>query len=116
MNVKRVFLKFYKIRSFHQITSKCPALSSNYPILNKLQRLGTKALEPFFLARIFKEKKINISLFPQKLNSDILIVLTYVDDIILGSSNSAFYKNFTNIMKREFGMSLMGELPFFMRL
>ncbi|WVZ80540.1 LOW QUALITY PROTEIN: hypothetical protein U9M48_028008 [Paspalum notatum var. saurae] len=47
---------------------------------------------------------------------DTLIVQIYVDDIIFGGSSHASVSSFAEQMSREFEMSLMGELQFFLRL
>ncbi|GKD17902.1 retrovirus-related pol polyprotein from transposon TNT 1-94 [Tanacetum coccineum] len=47
---------------------------------------------------------------------DILLVQVYVDDIIFGSTNPDFSKRFTNLMKNNFNMSMIGELKFFLGL
>ncbi|WVZ76538.1 hypothetical protein U9M48_024505 [Paspalum notatum var. saurae] len=47
---------------------------------------------------------------------DTLIVQIYVDDIIFGGSSHALVSSFAEQMSREFEMSLMGELQFFLKL
>ncbi|WVZ76373.1 LOW QUALITY PROTEIN: hypothetical protein U9M48_024351 [Paspalum notatum var. saurae] len=47
---------------------------------------------------------------------DTLIVQIYVDDIIFGGSFRALVSSFAEQMSREFEMSLMGELQFFLEL
>ncbi|WVZ57844.1 hypothetical protein U9M48_008182 [Paspalum notatum var. saurae] len=47
---------------------------------------------------------------------DTLIVQIYVDDIIFGGSSHALVSSFAEQMSREFEMSLMGELQFFLGL
>ncbi|WVZ97676.1 hypothetical protein U9M48_043190 [Paspalum notatum var. saurae] len=47
---------------------------------------------------------------------DTLIVQIYVDDIIFGGSFHALVSSFAEQMSREFEMSLMGELQFFLGL
>ncbi|GKB88240.1 retrovirus-related pol polyprotein from transposon TNT 1-94 [Tanacetum coccineum] len=47
---------------------------------------------------------------------DILLVQVYVDDIIFGSTNPDFLKQFANLMNNNFEMSMMGELKFFLGL
>ena len=44
----------------------------------------------------------------------IFIFQVYVDDIIFGSSNSAFNVEFEKLMTDRFEMSMMGELCFFL--
>nr|GFB90783.1 copia protein [Tanacetum cinerariifolium] len=45
---------------------------------------------------------------------DILLVHIYVDDIIFGFTNPNLSKRFEKLMHRKFGMSMMGELKFFL--
>jgi hypothetical protein len=55
-------------------------------------------------------------LFTKKIGNDILICQIYVDDIIFGSTNEDFCKEFREMMSREFEMSMIGELSFFLGL
>ncbi|XP_066324527.1 uncharacterized protein [Miscanthus floridulus] len=48
--------------------------------------------------------------------NDTLIVQIYVDDIIFGGSSHALVKKFADVMSKEFEMSMMGELNFFLGL
>jgi hypothetical protein len=43
-------------------------------------------------------------------------VQIYVDDIIFGSTNENMCSKFSKIMQKEFEMSMMGELNFFVGL
>jgi hypothetical protein len=54
--------------------------------------------------------------FLLKHNNDTLLVQIYVDDIIFGSSSNALVSRFSDLMSREFEMSMMGELNSFLRL
>ena len=56
------------------------------------------------------------TLFTRQENDDILLVQIYVDDIIFGSTNDALCKEFSKNMSKEFEMSMMGELNFFLGL
>ncbi|KAH9744421.1 Integrase catalytic domain-containing protein [Citrus sinensis] len=47
---------------------------------------------------------------------DILIVQIYVDDIIFGSTNELLCKDFSSCMSKEFEMSMIGELKYFLGL
>jgi hypothetical protein len=40
----------------------------------------------------------------------------YVDDIVFGGSSNSLVARFAEYMSREFEMSMMGELQFFLRL
>jgi hypothetical protein len=56
------------------------------------------------------------TLFLLKHNNDTLLVQIYVDDTIFGGSSNALVSRFSNLMSREFEMSMMGELNFFLGL
>ena len=47
---------------------------------------------------------------------DILIVQVYQDDILFGATNESLYKEISDIMCKEFEMSMMGDLTFFLGL
>ena len=55
-------------------------------------------------------------LFIKRNNNDIQLVQIYVDDIIFGSTNNELNKEFSKIMTKEFEMSHMGELNYFLGL
>jgi hypothetical protein len=49
-----------------------------------------------------------------RFGTDFLLVQIYVDDIIFGGSSHALFSKFSEQMSREFEMSMMGELQFFL--
>jgi hypothetical protein len=53
-------------------------------------------------------------LFLFKQGRDILIVQMYVDDIVFSGSSDSIVARFAEDMSREFEMSMMGELQFFL--
>jgi hypothetical protein len=57
-----------------------------------------------------------VDLFLLRRGRDILIVQVYVDDIAFGGSSNSLVARFTEDMCREFEMSMMGELQFFLGL
>ena len=59
---------------------------------------------------------VDKTLFLLKQGTDTLLVQIYVDDIIFGGSFHALVAKFSDTMSREFEMSMMGELTFFLRL
>ncbi|WVZ80557.1 hypothetical protein U9M48_028025 [Paspalum notatum var. saurae] len=59
---------------------------------------------------------VDKTLFLLSCGGDTLIVQIYVDDIIFGGSSHALVSSFAEQMSREFEMSLMGELQFFLGL
>ena len=59
---------------------------------------------------------VDKTLFLLKQEQDTLLVQNYMDDIIFGGSSHALFAKFADIMSREFEMSMMGELNFFLGL
>jgi hypothetical protein len=45
-----------------------------------------------------------------------IVVVVYVDDIIFGSNLTLLRKMFSTEMQKEFEMSMLGELTFFLGL
>jgi hypothetical protein len=60
--------------------------------------------------------KVNQTLFLLRQGRDILIVQVYVDDIVFGGSSNSLVAWFAEDMSREFEMSMMVELHFFLGL
>ncbi|GKA73923.1 putative ribonuclease H-like domain-containing protein [Tanacetum coccineum] len=59
---------------------------------------------------------IDKTLFIKRDRKDIMLVQVYVDDIIFGSTKTSMVKEFEELMQKEFTMSSMGELTFFLGL
>ena len=55
-------------------------------------------------------------LFTLKHGKDFLLVQIYMDDIIFGRFSHALVAKFAETMSKEFEMSMMGELNFFLGL
>jgi hypothetical protein len=64
----------------------------------------------------FKVGKLDTTLFTKRIGDDLFICQIYVDDIIFGSTNQEFCEEFGDMMSREFKMSMIGELSFFLGL
>ena len=73
-------------------------------------------LRSYLLQSNFKIGKVDNTLFIKRNKNDIQLVQVYVDDIIFGSTNFEMNKEFSEIMTKEFKMSHMGELNFFLGL
>lgn len=58
--------------------------------------------------------KVNTTLFRKIEDTDLLIIQIYVDDIIFGSTNDSLSTEFSEIMRQEFEMRMMGELNHFL--
>ncbi|WVZ75651.1 LOW QUALITY PROTEIN: hypothetical protein U9M48_023686 [Paspalum notatum var. saurae] len=84
--------------------------------LKQAPRAWYARLKSFLLKSGFVMGSIDKTLFLLSRGGDTLIVQIYVDDIIFGGSSHALVSSFAEQMSREFEMSLMGELQFFLRL
>ena len=84
--------------------------------LKQAPRAWYERLSGFLLEKGFTRGKIDTTLFTKIKNDDLLIVQIYVDDIIFGSTNENMCSEFSKIMQKEFEMSMMGELNFFLDL
>ncbi|WVZ70362.1 hypothetical protein U9M48_019037 [Paspalum notatum var. saurae] len=73
-------------------------------------------LKSFLLKSGFVMGSVDKNLFLLSRGGDTLIVQIYVDDIIFCGSSHALVSSFAEQMSREFEMSLMGELQFFLGL
>jgi hypothetical protein len=60
--------------------------------------------------------KVDKTLFLLRQGDDILIVKVYVDDIVFGGSSHSLVARFAKDMSKEFEMSMMRELQFFLGL
>jgi hypothetical protein len=70
----------------------------------------------FLFERGFEMGKADQNLFLLRQGKDILIVLVYLDNIVFGGSSNSLVAMFAEDMSREFEMSMMGELQFFLGL
>jgi hypothetical protein len=80
--------------------------------LKQASRAWYERLKTFLL----KKGLVDKTLFLLKQGNDTLLVQIYMDDIIFGGSSHALVAKFGNLMSREFEMSMMGELTFFLGL
>ena len=80
--------------------------SRRYMGLSKPQELGMNAFGISSLRRASPLGRLIPHYF--------FICQEYVDDIIFGSSNEDYCKEFGELMSKEFEMSMIGELTFFL--
>jgi hypothetical protein len=73
-------------------------------------------LRGFLFSKGFEMGKVDKTLFILRQGDDILIVQVYVDDIVFGGSSHSLIARFAEDMSKEFEMSMMGELHFFLGL
>ena len=84
--------------------------------LKQAPRAGYERLSSFLLDKGFKRGGNDQTLFVKHFDKHIIIAQVYVDDIIFGSTSPSEVKCFSEIMHKEFQMSLMEELQFFLGL
>jgi hypothetical protein len=84
--------------------------------LKQAPRAWYGRLRGFLFERGFEMGKVDQTLFLLRKGRDILIVQVYVDDIVSGASSNSLVARFAEDMSREFEMSMMGELQFFLGL
>jgi hypothetical protein len=59
-------------------------------------------------------ESVDKTLFTLKYSNDFLLVQIYVDDIIFGGSSHSLMSSFQEMMEKEFQISMMRELTFFL--
>ncbi|KAD4177966.1 hypothetical protein E3N88_26557 [Mikania micrantha] len=84
--------------------------------LKQAPRAWYDTLSTFLLKNNFTRGSIDKTLFIQKVGQHKLLVQIYVDDIIFASSDPKLCADFTELMTKNFEMSAMGELQFFLGL
>jgi hypothetical protein len=84
--------------------------------LKQAPRAWYGRLRGFLFERGFEMGKVHQTLFLFRQGKEILIVQIYVDDIVFGGSSNSLVARFAKDMSREFEMSMMGELQFFLGL
>ncbi|KAI3772163.1 hypothetical protein L6452_03343 [Arctium lappa] len=84
--------------------------------LKQAPRAWYATLSTFLIKNGFDKGTIDTTLFIKRYKNEMLLVQIYVNDIIFGSTNQKYCDKFSELMKSEFEMSLMGELTFFLGL
>ena len=82
--------------------------------LKQAPRARYERLCDFLIMQDFKIGRVDTTLFTKDVNGDLFICQIYVDDIIFGSTNDSLSHEFATMMSREFEMSMIGELTFFL--
>ena len=70
----------------------------------------------FLISKSFKISKVDTTLFTKAIGKDLFVCQIYVDNILFGSTNPSFCEEFGEMMSREFEMSMIGQLSFFLGL
>jgi hypothetical protein len=84
--------------------------------LKQAPRASYGRLRGFLFERGFEMGKVDQTLLLLRQGRDILIVQVYVDEIVFGGLSNSLVARFAKDMSKEFEMSMMGELQFFLGL
>jgi hypothetical protein len=84
--------------------------------LKQVPRAWYGRLTGFLFERGFEMGKVDQTLSLLRKGRDILIVQVYADGIVFGGSSNSLVASFAEDMSRQFEMSMMGELQFFLGL
>jgi hypothetical protein len=84
--------------------------------LSKPSHVLYERLRDFLISKDFKIGKVDTTLFTKRVGKDLFVCQIYVDDTIFGSTNELFCEEFGKMMSKEFEMSMIGELSFFLGL
>ena len=84
--------------------------------LKQAPRSWYERFNNFLIEQSFIRGQVDKILFIKRLNNELLVVQIYVDDIIFGAINETLCKEFSSCMHKEFEMSMIGELNFFLGL
>eukprot|EP00253_Pinus_taeda_P008857 PITA_08857 len=84
--------------------------------LKQAPRAWYYRLERYFHQQGFSKGSADSNLYIKIENDKLLILVVYVDDIIFGSNEEGMSQSFALVMQKEFEMSLIGELTYFLGL
>ena len=84
--------------------------------LKRAPRVWYERLRDFLISKGFKNGNVDTTWFTKAIGKDLFVCQIYIDDIIFGSTNPSFCEEFGEMMSREFEMSMIGELSFFLGL
>ena len=84
--------------------------------LKQAPRASYEKLSSFLTTHEYIRGHVDTTLFIKRMNTEMIVVQIYVDDIIFGSSDQTLCNEFTELMQHEFERSLMGELTYFLGL
>ncbi|WVZ53082.1 hypothetical protein U9M48_004068 [Paspalum notatum var. saurae] len=78
------------------------------------EALYYERLRDFLIEKGFKIGRVDTTLFTKKMDNDLFVCRVYMDDIIFGSTNEEYCKEFGKMMAMKFEISMIGELTFFL--
>ena len=82
--------------------------------LKQSGRLWNNTIHQFFIQNGFKQSQVDNCVYTKHDGKDIILVLLWVDDIIIASSSKSLLLDFKNLMKKNFKMTDLGQLQWFL--
>lgn len=70
----------------------------------------------FLISESYVRGKIDTTLFTKGSKDKLLVIQVYMDDILFGSKDIKLCEDFNHLMRKEFEMSMIRELYFFLGL
>ena len=113
---EEVFVK--QTKGFHDphFLDHVPRLKKALYGLKQAPRAWYDRLTTYLLDHGFKRGQADRTLFVKRDEKSLLVAQVYVDDIVFGSTIDHLAHEFSEEMKREFEMSMVGELNYFLGL
>eukprot|EP00253_Pinus_taeda_P003508 PITA_03508 len=84
--------------------------------LKQAPRAWYYQLDKYLHQQVFSKGSVDSNIYLKIANDKLLILVVYVDDIIFGSNEEAMSQSFALVMQKEFKMSMLGELTYFLGL
>ena len=84
--------------------------------LKQAPRAWFSRLDQYMQKQRYKRGTIDNNLYIKIEDQDMIVVVVYVDDIIFGSNLTILRKTFSIEMQKEFEMSMLCKLTFFLGL
>jgi hypothetical protein len=84
--------------------------------LKQAPRALYERIRDFLVSKGFKIGFVDTTLFTKTIGKDLFVCQIYVDGIFFGSANKDFCEEFGELMSKEFEMSMIGELNYFLGL
>jgi hypothetical protein len=84
--------------------------------LKQAPRAWFSRLDQYLQQQGYKRGTTDSNLYIKIKEQNMIVVVVYVDDIIFGSNLTILRKQFSTEMQKEFEMSMLGELTFFLGL
>ena len=73
-------------------------------------------MDKYLIQQGFQRSNTNINLYLKFKEGKLLVTVVYVDDLIFGRNEEGFTQTFSKEMEKEYEMSMIGKLTYFLGL